>query len=127
MPLLLMVLCTPCLLAGGAVAPQGTGLLGRCNGAAGDRSTISAVSSTARSSTSAPAVAHSLEMFSASLWLRPPTHGHMIIVEGATLFIQQASWPAPEMIFIWLSTRYSDHLRTSATSMGTHATGSKWH
>ena len=46
-------------------------------------STISAVSTTAWNSTSAPAVAHSIEMSSASLWLRPSTQGHMIMVEGA--------------------------------------------
>ena len=28
--------------------------------------------------------------------------GHMIIVAGATLAAQQASWPAPEMMFMWL-------------------------
>src|SRR6185437_12140815 len=69
---------------------------------ADSHSTISAVSSTARSSTSAPAVAHSLEMFSASLWLSPSTQGHITMVEGATLFAQHASWPAPEMMFMWL-------------------------
>lgn len=43
-----------------------------------------------------------LEISSASLWLSPPTQGHMIIVAGATLAAQQASWPAPEMMFMWL-------------------------
>jgi hypothetical protein len=43
-----------------------------------------------------------VEISSASLWLRPPTQGHMIMVEGATLLVQQASWPAPEMMFMWL-------------------------
>ncbi len=46
--------------------------------------------------------AHSLEMSSASLCERPPTQGHMIMVAGATLAAQQASWPAPEMMFMWL-------------------------
>src|SRR3569832_170694 len=65
-------------------------------------STIPAVSTTAWNSTSAPAAAHSLEISSASLWLRPPTQGHMTMVAGATLAAQQASWPAPEMMFMWL-------------------------
>src|SRR5690606_14479082 len=65
-------------------------------------STISAVSRTAWKSTSQPADAQSLEMSSASLWLRPPTQGHMIIVAGATLAAQQASWPAPEITSMWL-------------------------
>src|SRR5688572_3534889 len=64
--------------------------------------TISAVSNTAWSSTSAPAAAHSLEMFSASLCESPSTQGHMIMVAGATRAIQQASCPAPEMMFMWL-------------------------
>ncbi|TIM68631.1 MAG: Zn-dependent hydrolase, partial [Mesorhizobium sp.] len=37
------------------------------------------------------AAAHSLEMSSASLWLSPPTQGHMTMVAGATLAAQQAS------------------------------------
>ena len=54
-------------------------------------STISAASSTACSSTSAPARAHSLVISSASLCDSPSTQGHMIIAVGATLLIQQAS------------------------------------
>src|SRR5690554_1269807 len=66
----------------------------RCRGMAPSgryHSTISAVSSTAWNSTSAPAAAHSREMSSASLWLNPSTHGHMIMVDGATRLVQQAS------------------------------------
>jgi len=54
-------------------------------------STISAVSATAWNSTSAPAAAQSLLMSSASLWLSPSTQGHMIMTEGPTRCIQQAS------------------------------------
>lgn len=64
----------------------------------GGHSTISAVSSTACSSTSQPAFAHSGEISSASLWESPSTQGQKIMVEGATLAVQQASWPAPEMM-----------------------------
>ena len=39
-----------------------------------------------------------IDATSGSLWLNPSTHGHIIIAEGATVFIQQASCPAPETI-----------------------------
>ena len=41
------------------------------------------------------------EISSASLCDSPSTHGHMIIVVGATRLIQQASWPAPETMSMW--------------------------
>src|SRR5690606_20996068 len=66
-----------------------------------DHSTISAISTTAWNSTSAPAAAHSFEISSASLCDRPSTHGHMTIAVGATRLIQQASCPAPETMFRW--------------------------
>ena len=45
--------------------------------------------------------AHSGLISSASLWLNPSTQGHIIIADGATVFIQHASCPAPETISLW--------------------------
>lgn len=53
--------------------------------------TTPALSRTACSNTLVPASAHSGVIASASLWLRPPAQGHMIIMVGATRLIQQAS------------------------------------
>jgi hypothetical protein len=39
-----------------------------------------------------------LVISSASLCDKPSTQGHMTMAVGATRLIQQASWPAPEMM-----------------------------
>jgi hypothetical protein len=71
---------------------QSAGALNRlCGALAVTHPTISAVSTTARSSTSVPAAAQSLVISSASLCESPSTQGHMIIAVGATRLIQQAS------------------------------------
>ena len=59
--------------------------------AASGQSTIPAVSTTACSSTLAPAAAHSGVISSASLCDSPSTQGHITIAVGATRLIQQAS------------------------------------
>ncbi len=54
-------------------------------------STIWAIRKAACINTSVPAPAHSLVISSASLWLSPPTQGHIIIAVGAISLIQHAS------------------------------------